>query len=248
FLMGCKMSMSPIKNHIGVGEESYVVFEADGEAGQGDLYAGSASGGPVYRITYSRAHESSPALSPDGAMLAFIRGGTREDSVSFRVWIMNLLSGAERELPSLADSAFPRQLGWAPDGRTLFIRTTRGDFFTPAPPSKPGIKPVVLESSAAADSALEVRLGDDRRAKVTTCPDGRGLCVPADSGGSQPLTAEGRDAFRWGDDSVGFWIGDVVSVRPLGGGVTREIRWAEMPAHPRQATQFPGVPERQPSE
>jgi hypothetical protein len=56
-----------------VGSESYVVFEAAGEDGQGDLYASPAAGGPSFPVTFSRAHETAPALSPDGTMLAYLR-------------------------------------------------------------------------------------------------------------------------------------------------------------------------------
>ena len=239
-LVGCRMSLSPIKNRIGIGVESYVVFDADGEGGQGDLYAGSAGGGSAYRITFSRAHESSPALSPDGSMLAFVRGGTREDSTSHRVWIMNLLNGAERELPSMGPSAHPRRIAWSPDGHTVYVRTSTGDFLTPAPPLTADFRPVVAGTAEAADSALGVMLGEPRRARVITCPDGRGFCVSDDSGVSQMLTSDGRDPFRWGSDSVGFWLGDEVEVRPLRGGTTRQLRWAGTPSNPHETTQFPG--------
>ncbi len=235
------MSLSPLKNRVEIGVESYLVFDADGEGGEGDLYAGSASGGSVYRITFSRAHESSPALSPDGAMLAFIRGGTSEDSSSHRIWVMNLLNGAERELPALGDGIHPERLGWSADGRTLYVRTSAGNYFTPAPPAKPDLKPATAGQGSGADTALSVMLGEPPQATVIRCPDGPGLCVPADSGAVQLLTSEGRDAFRWGADSVAYWLGDGIEVRPLGGGTTRLLRWTDVPTHPRGATQFPGV-------
>jgi dipeptidyl aminopeptidase/acylaminoacyl peptidase len=237
--VGCRMSLSPIKNKIGIGVESYVVFEADGEDGQGDLYAGSSSGGSAYRLTFSRVHEYAPALSPDGSMLAFIRGRTRQDTSSHRVWIMNLLNGAERELPQ-GSGGRPLRVGWSRDGQTLYVSTTSGDFFTPSPPAPSDLKPVGSQA-AQADSALSVLLGEPAMAMVTQCPGGQGLCVPADSGGPQVLSTEGRDAFRWGSDSVGFWVADVIEVRPLGGGTTRQLRWTGMPAHPGGATHFSGL-------
>jgi hypothetical protein len=233
------MSLSPIKNKIEVGVESYVVFEGDGEGGQGDLFAGSAGGGSVYRLTFSRVHEFGPALSPDGAMLAFIRGRTREDSSSYRVWVMNLLNGAEREI-TMEGAGYPRRVGWSRDGTAIYARASSGDFVASAPPSTSGFTPVG-DDAARADSAVSILLGEPATATVTGCLNGPGLCVPSDSGGFQVLSTDGRDAFRWGADSVGFWVGDVVEVRPLGGGKTRELRWTRMPPHPGKATQFPGL-------
>jgi hypothetical protein len=242
-LTGCKMSLSPVKNKLGVGVESYVFFDADGEDGQGDIYAGSANGGTIFRVTFSRAHESSPALSPDGVMLAFIRGPRATDSAGHRVWIMNLLSGAERKLTAAGATAFPVKLGWSIDGRTLFIRTTAGDFQTAAPPSSAQLTPVSAGSRRAADTALSVSLGDPVIAIAVPCEGGIGICaVSSSSGKSQLLSESGRNALRWGADSVGYFIGNGLEIRPLGGGNTRELHWAGTPPNPRTATQFPGGP------
>ncbi|MEO8295285.1 MAG: hypothetical protein ABI613_07205 [Gemmatimonadota bacterium] len=237
------MSLSPISNRIGIGVESYVIFEGDGEDGEGDLYAGSASGGTAYQLTFSRAHESSPALSPDGAVLAFIRGRTRQDSSSYRVWIMNLLNGSERELPALPANAHLERLAWSADSRTLYLRTSAGDVSTPAPPAGPALLPVPAESSAVADSALEVMLGESRQARLIPCAGEAGICVAVDSGAPQNISTQGAGAFRWGSDSVAFWLGDAIEIRPLGGGTTRTLRWKGLPAHPGAATHFRGRPE-----
>jgi hypothetical protein len=242
--LGCRMSLSPVKNRIGVGVESYLMFDADGEDGQGDIYAVSASGGPIFRVTWSRAHESSPALSPDGSMLAFIRGRRSDDSATFRVWIMNLLNGAERELPMLGGTAFPQRVAWSADGTRLYVRSSAGDFTTPAPPARLLVSAISSATKPGADSALAVILGDPARGLVEPCADGLGVCVKTDSGLPQRLTEHGRDAFRWGADSVGYFIDDEIEVRPLAGGVTHRVLWVNPPPHPRTATEFGGV--RQP--
>ena len=236
-LVGCRVSLSPVKNRLGVGVESYVVFDAEGENGEGDLYAGSASGGKAFRVTFTRVHESSPALSPDGLMLAFIRGPHSADSAGHRVWVMNLLNGSEREVPELADGSFPRRLGWSLDGQLLFIATSRGDFQVPAPPSDP--RPLVVAQSfrAKADTMLAVPLGSPIVGIAQSCDGGICALTPA---GSQVLSSSGRAPFRWGADSVGYFSGDGIEVRPLGGGTTRQVRWSGAPANPGTATQFPG--------
>lgn len=238
--MGCRVSLSPVKNRVGVGVESYVFFDADGEEGQGDLYVGSASGGKVFRATFTRVHESSPAISPNGIMLAFIRGSQSADSAGYRVWVMNLLNGAERQVPELGAGAFPQRLAWSLDGTRLYVRTSRGDFQTAAPPSDPRPAAVDQASQAVADTSLQVPLGNPVIAIAEPCDSGGGICARTPSG-AQRLSPAGRDAFRWGADSVGYFIGDGVEVRPLGGGTTRQLRWTGISSPPRTATQFPGL-------
>lgn len=239
-LLACRGALSPLKNRIGVGSESYVVFDADGEAGQGDLFAVSASGGTVFQVSFSRAHEFAPALSPDGVMLAFVRGTAVEDSNSYRVWVMNLLNGAERELPQ-SDAGPPLQVAWNRNGEDLYVRFERGIRVTPAPP-----RPPVFDSRdaypAVADSAFQVVLGDPAFAVLTPCDSG-GFCVTGDSGLTRVLGAEARNPFQWGPDSLGYFESDAIEVRPLGGGTTRRVPWSKAPAHPRTATYFRGVTE-----
>jgi len=240
-LLGCRMSLSPLGNRLEVGAESYVVFEAGGEDGQGDLYASPASGGPIFPITFSRVHETAPALSPDGTMLAYIRAPRESDSAGYRVWVMNLLNGAEREVP-VSPVGAPRRVAWSRDGQRLFVRTSGGDLVAPAPPASPGLQPATGALQPAADSAFQVVLGDPPFAIVTRCADGAGLCVSPDSGDAQVLASGGRDPFMWGTDSVGYFVGNDIEIRPLGGGLTRRMSWANSPDRPKTATQFPGVP------
>jgi hypothetical protein len=237
-LVGCRVSLSPVKNRVAVGVESYVVFDADGENGEGDLYIGAASGGTAFRITFTRVHEAAPALSPDGIMLAFIRGSHAADSAGYRIWVMNLLNGSEREIPAFGPGAYPRRLGWSLDGTSLFVRTSRGDVRVAAPPADPESHAVSQIDKARADTLLSVPLGFPVVGVAADCDSG--ICAFTPSG-SQVLTGTGRGAFRWGADSVAYFKGDEIEVRPLGGGTTRQIRWSGVPGHPRTATQFPGV-------
>lgn len=234
------MSLSPLGNRLEVGSDAYLVVEAVGEDGQGDLYATPTGGGPLFPITFSRAHETAPALSPDGTMLAYIRAARETDSAGFRVWIMNLVNGAERELP-VSPVGAPRRVAWSRDGQRVFVRTTGGDLVAPAPPASPSLEPAIGAMLAAADSALQVVLGDPPFAIVTRCTDGAGLCVPSDSGVAQVLAPGGRDPFAWGTDSVGYFVGNEIEIRPLGGGATRRLNWARSPDRPKTATHFSGV-------
>jgi hypothetical protein len=238
-VLGCRVSLSPVKNRVGVGVESYVVFDADGENGEGDLYVGSASGGKAFRVTFSRVHESSPALSPDGIMLAFIRGPHAADSAGHRIWVMNLLNGSEREVPELGPGAYPQRLGWSLDGSALLVRTAKGDFRIAPPPADPAPRAVPSAEQSLADTLLGVPLGSPVQAVADECAEG--VCARTASG-SQVLGQGGRAPFRWGSDSVGYFSGNEIEVRPLGGGSTRHLRWGESPADMRTATHFAGLP------
>jgi hypothetical protein len=128
-------------------------------------------------------------------------------------------------------------VAWTRDGRTLLLATDRGVWRADAPPAAADLRPVPAAERAAADSALEVWLGDPPFARAAACPAGRGICVLGDSGAS-PLDAEGDSPLRWGPDSVGYFVKGNLVVRPLGPGRMRELRWRSAPGHPREATVF----------
>lgn len=235
---GCRVSLSPLANRISVGEESYAVFTADGEGGVGDLYAIRPGGGTVARITWTRLDERAPALDPSGVALAFIRTQPGRPA-SATVWVMNLLNGAERRMPAPIGAPPAARLGWTADGSALVVRNASGEsYLLPAPPAEPDPRPVDAESRPAADSALLVVLGTPAFAVAAPCATGIGLCVMGSSGKESPLAADGRDPFRWGADSVGYFVGETFVVRPLGAGSPREVQVTGGPVHPRELVYF----------
>lgn len=236
--VACHGSLSPIQNKIQVGEEAYVVFAADGEGGAGDLYAVHATGGQTFPITFSRVDESAPALSPDGSLLAFVRARSVRDSAT-ELWVMNLLNGAERRLDTPARELRVTRLGWSGDGRTLYARSDHGTFRLAAPPA-PSEPEWVDSTDAGADTALAVILGDPAFAQAMPCPGRPGLCAVDRSGMATLLSADGHDAAPWGSDSVAYFAGNVLVVRPLGGGSLRQIGFERVPERPRQLTVFAG--------
>jgi hypothetical protein len=226
-----------------VGEDRYFVFVADVPGGT-DLFAARDNGSDVLQVTFTPVRESAPALSPDGASVAFLR--TSAADTTPHLWLENLMNGAEREV-RLPGKTAPRieAAAWSRDGRTLYIRTPSGPWRTDVPPARIAPAPVAAAERAIADSAFDVLLGDPPVARAAPCPGGTGLCALADSGEVSPLAPDGRDPFRWGGDSVAYFVGDGVVVRPLGGGRTRPLAWApKTPARPRQATFFAGPPQR----
>jgi hypothetical protein len=239
--VACSGSLPPLRGQMEVGRDAYAVFVAGGGAAGGDLYAVRTEGGSVVPITFSSVGEMRPALSPDGASLAFLRGASARDSTPGTVWVMNLLSGAERQITLPKGSEAPSRVGWTADGRALVVATRTQVYSSEAPPRPTIARPVTGADRTKAESTLAVLLGRPAFARVVPCAEPEALCVAADTGRPGLLARGARDAARWGDDSVMFFLGDAVEIRPLGPGRARRLDWEGVPPRPRQMTVFPGV-------
>ena len=231
-IAACTGSLSPLSHKLKIGQEPYVVFTAEGEGDTGDLFASPVGGGAVYQVTFTRLNEHLPRLNPDGSMLAFVRG----DGAAAAVWVMNLINGAERRVTE-PGSAEPEGLAWSPDSRTVYVRMATGVLAAAAPPGSPSVTALEGQARGAGDSALAVLVGDPVAGQVISCESGGGLCIRV-GGESQPLDSVGVEPLRWGGDSVAYRVGDQFVVRPLGGGMTRALRWSKQLEHPRELTYF----------
>src|SRR5512143_247416 len=80
-----------------------------------DLWTVPAAGGVPRRLTASPAQESHPALSPDGAWLAF----TSRDEGAPEIHVMLAEGGAARRLTYLGGDSWVA--GWHPDGRRILF-------------------------------------------------------------------------------------------------------------------------------
>jgi hypothetical protein len=239
-LLSACSGLSPLRGRAVVGRDAYVLFVGDGPGGQADLFGVRADGGPVFQITYTSVLEAVPALSPDGGLVAFLRGRTVHDSVPGSVWVLNLLSGAEQEVALPAGAERPDRVGWSRDGKWLYVRAGRGRYEVGAPPGGGAPRALLGAGAATADSSLSVLLGDPPFGTVLPC--NQGLCVQADTGGPSPFAENAHDAARWGPDSVAFLSAGDLVVRPLGPGRARRVEWSEVPATPREMTVFVGKP------
>jgi hypothetical protein len=235
-LLGCRGSLSPLSNKLDIGEEAYLVFTADGEEGQGDLFASTPAGGTPYQVTFTRVDERLGALSPDGMMLAFVRARSASDDRRWLV-VMNLLNGAERqtEVPGIV----PEATAWAPDGRRIFVRSGTTLLVTAAPPGHMELGEVIPPDKPAAESALAVLLGEPAVGMVVPCEHG-GICaqIPGDTAAVIATTA--TSPVRWAGDSLAYLENGAWTVRPLSGGRTRILRWSGLAHQPRDLTLFPG--------
>jgi hypothetical protein len=237
-LSGCT-GLSPLRGRAVVGRDAYVIFVGDAPGGEPDLFGVRADGGPVFQITYTSVLEAAPALSPDGGTVAFLRAVTTHDSVPAAVWVLNLLTGGERELPLPTGAEHPERVGWSADGKSIYVRAGSARYELRPPPAAPAARALAGAVRAAADSSLSVLLGDPPFGRAVQC--GRALCVQADIGAPTPFAENSHDAARWGADSVAFLSGGDLVVRPLGPGRERRVEWSAVPARPREMTVFPGA-------
>ena len=229
-LAGCRVSLSPLQNRVVLGQEPYLAFAATGEGRAGDLYVVKPAGGEVWPVTYTRVDERLPVLAPNGMGLAFVRRAGGQDEVV----VMNLATGGERRaLPPGADSV--TALAWR-GPEEVWVRGVAGAWRV----TRTGA-PVALEAPAAArDSAFLVLLGEPASASAAPCAAGPGVCLRTAGGAEHPLAPAGRDPARWGTDSVAYFLGDRLAVRPLGAGRERVLRWHPEPREPRSVSYFPG--------
>jgi hypothetical protein len=153
---------------------------------------------------------------------------------------MNLLNGADRELRLPKGAGAPERVSWSPDGGYLVIKAAQDLYRFDAPPARPNPRPVPAEDRVAAESSLAVLLGDPVFARVVPCKQAEDLCVIPRSGRPGILAQAASDPVRWGTDSVAFFTGELLQIRPLAKGRPRLLHWSEAPARPRQATFFPG--------
>jgi hypothetical protein len=244
-LAGCSGTLPPLRGQMEVGRDAYAIFVAGSgsAAGGGDLYAVRTDGGPAVQITFTTVGEMRPALSPDGGSVAFLRSRSPRDSTPASVWVMNLLSGADRELELPKGAGAPAELGWAEDGGSLVVRAAGGLYRLSAPPAKPEPRAVAPADRAAAESSLAVLVGQPAFARVVPCAEPGALCVAADTGAPGPLAQNAHGALRWGADSVAYFLGnlgDRVEIRPVGPGRARLLDWDNPPRGAREMTVFVG--------
>jgi hypothetical protein len=239
----CDGTLPPLRGKAEVGRDAYVIF-VGGSSLSSDLYAVRSDGGSATPLTYTPVAELAPALAPDGGTVAFLRARSLRDSAPASVWILNLLSGADRELRLPKAAGAPTRVGWSRDGRSLVVRTESGLYHLNAPPARPDPVPVSGPQRAAAESSLQVLLGDPVFARVLPCSTPGELCTVGDTGSPGFLARGAQQAVRWGPDSVALLIGSRVEIRPLGPGRPRRLTWSSLPRNPRELTYFEGKRER----
>jgi hypothetical protein len=241
-LLACEGTLPPLRGQMEVGRDAYAVFVAGKGIAGGDLFAVRTEGGVAVPITFSNVGEMRPALSPDGGAVAFLRGQSLRDSTPGTAWVMNLLSGADRELALPRGAGLPTRVGWSRDGRSIVVGTATALYQFGAPPAPPDPHLVPPTERAAAESSLAILLGEPAFTRVVPCREPDALCILGDTGAPSLLAQGARDAARWGTDSVAYITGNAIDVRPLGPGRARRLQVSGAGGPLRQLTVFTGRP------
>ena len=159
------------------GTESFASFSPDasqiaytwdgGSGGNSNIYVKLIDGGASLRLTDSSAIDSSPAWSPDGRNIAFLR----YQRGSAGVYLVPPIGGPERKI---ADVRIPRRshvlrnLAWSPDAKHLALIDGGGR-------GEPGGIHLLTINSGERTAILEGRPRGGFRHSPAFSPDGRAL-------------------------------------------------------------------------
>ena len=239
---GC--AVTPLTSRIAVGEDPFVVGVGEGSDSMTDLFAAPAGGGAFIRLTFTRAEERLPRLSPEGTRVAFVRReGTRE-AARWSLVIQDLRTTVERTALLPESGTVITRIGWSPDGKRAVVAAGERGYFALSAEARgsDSLVPVAPGAVATADSITRELLGNPAAAMVREC--GGGLCIVAASGDTSALEAGATDAIRWGADSVAYFTTRGFAVRPLAGGSSRWPDWKDKPSRLRNLTHHPGTSSR----
>ncbi len=87
----------------------------------GDIWTVPAGGGEARLLVSHAATESRPLYSPDGSKLAFVSTRTGNGDI----YVLTFATGALQRLTW--DDALDQLAAWSPDGRWLYLTSSRGD-------------------------------------------------------------------------------------------------------------------------
>ena len=172
----------PITSDAGI--ESFASFSPDasqiaytwdgGSGGDSNIYVKLIDGGASLRLTDSSAIDSSPAWSPDGRNIAFLR----YQRGSAGVYLVPPIGGPEGKI---ADVRIPRRRGvlrnlaWSPDARHLAL-------IEGSAPGEPGGIQLLTMNSGERTTILEGRRRGGFRHSPAFSPDGRSLAFLQSAG------------------------------------------------------------------
>jgi Tol biopolymer transport system component len=199
-------------------------------------------GSELRQLTSGGWDDREPAFSPDGRQIAFAsdRGGG-----SYNVWILDVGTGALRQLTRAAADVSDYQPTWSPDGRRIAYVEDRpdGQLVVAVDASGQG-EPTVLHTHAAGTVHTPTWSPDgERLAYVLHDPanarPGEGAGYPALMIDGEPVT-EGEDVFtfpaQWlGDDRLLYAADGKVRERTLASGERRDVPFSARVSFRRRA-------------
>jgi len=133
---------------------------------------------------------TSPSWSPDGRQLAFVV----QEPAGLTLWVADRASGAARPLVRGVNAAFGSGYQWAPDSRSLLVRTVLADRGAPPVRTSTPAGPIVQESmgrTAAARTYQDLLADSVDEQSFDYYFTGRLVRVDLASGAATPLGAPG---------------------------------------------------------
>ena len=183
-------------------EGETIVFVADD-----DLWSVPAAGGVARRLTAGLSEPSTPCLSPDGRLVAFVS----RDEQHPEVYVMPAEGGAARRLTWLGTDVLVR--GWTPAGEIVYATTQGQPFFR-------NYQGFVLNAAGGAPRALpfgqvnHLAFGPGERKVIgrNTADPARWKRYRGGTAGALWIDAEGEGTFRrmnelGGNVTSPMWIG-----------------------------------------
>lgn len=242
-LLAAACGVTPLTNKIDVGTDAFVIGVGEAADGMTDLFAASAAGGAVSRVTFNRRQEQVPRLSGSGTLVVFLGSSPVETAEPEpEIVMLDLRSMEERGVRLPREAGRPMAVAWLPGDSAIAVRTGDAIWSHPRTSGSRGFLRLAGADSARADSALAVLLGDPPRAMVVECEGGSGVCARTASGETSTLDSAATSPLRWGADSIAYSRSGTVTVRPLAGGRPRTPPWTAAPNGFRDLAHHPGAP------
>jgi imidazolonepropionase-like amidohydrolase/Tol biopolymer transport system component len=128
----------------------------------GHLFRVPVVGGEAEQLTFGPYQDMDPAVSPDGARVAF---GSNRDGTDGNIFVLNLADG---RIDQLTHDSMAGRPAWAPDGSAIaYLRRRTRSFHCPS--GRAGVARVAMDGR----EAVNVVGADDVISSVFYLPDGR---------------------------------------------------------------------------
>jgi eukaryotic-like serine/threonine-protein kinase len=180
-----------------------VVFVWSGRQGDNfDIYTRGVGDGTIRRVTEDPREDYSPAWSPDGKRIAFLRRAS--EGADSHLLVVDAAGGAPQSVARVADAEGYRGMAWWPDSQSLVVRdgSARGRALTRIQLAD-GRKETVTNSVETQDFSPKFSPDGQRLAYLRHSLQTRYLCLKELRSGADSCVA-----LRPGGSASIAWLGD----------------------------------------